>query len=106
VRIGRATGHLKERALVVHSAPLCVGFADELLQETLRRQKRWDILRKRGEGLVAVAIEQALREAATQDDSQHTWRVDQVTKQVRLDFEFCLLRNADRCPAFHEVPTG
>jgi hypothetical protein len=57
--MGRATWPLKIGSLVLHSPPLRVGFADEVLEEVLRRQNSWDVLRKRHEWLVIIGVDQA-----------------------------------------------
>ena len=55
---------MKVWPLVLHSSPLRVGFADELLQEGLRRKNTSDVLRKGCEWLIVVAIEQTFSEVA------------------------------------------
>ena len=97
---------LENGSLVLHSPPLRVGFADELLEEVLRRKNSWDVLRKRHEWLVVIGVDQAFPEAAKHHDPQHASTVDEMAAQILFDFEFCLALAADRRSALHEVATG
>src|SRR4249920_2025264 len=99
----RATWPLKIGALVLHSSPLRVGFADELREEVLRRKNSWDVLRKRREWLVVIGAEQAFPEAAKHHDPQHASRVDEMTAEILFDFEFGLALPGDRRSALHET---
>ena len=102
----RAIWRLKIGSLALYSSPFCVGFADELRQEVLRRKNPWDVLRKRREWLVVVGVEQAFPEAAKHHDPQHASRVDEMTAEILFDFEFGLALPGDRRSPLHEIATG